>query len=158
MRRRTRRLWITLASLALAGGATLLVLRALQESVTYFYSPSEIAAMPTKPRSDIRVGGLVVEGSLEDLSNHGHRFAITDLNGTLTIIYDGLLPNLFREGQGVVVQGHLGPDTVFVAREVLAKHDENYMPPEVAAAIKERGEWRDDTSGGGEAGTLAPGR
>ena len=146
MRRRTRRLYVAVISLVLAAGATLLVLRALQNSVTYFYSPSEIAAMPTKPGGQINAGGLVLEGSLKTLSNHGYEFAITDLNGTLTIFYDGLLPNLFREGQGVVVRGQLAKDGTMIATEVLAKHDENYMPPEVAKAIKQSGEWRNTTN------------
>ena len=129
--------------LALIGGifvavcaATALVLNAFRSNLVFFYSPTQVAAHEAPENRLFRVGGLVQQGSLKregvDVS-----FTVTDLAKSMTVRYHGILPDLFKEGKGVVAQGKLGADGVFVAQEVLAKHDENYMPPEAAAALKQ---------------------
>jgi len=145
MTRKRRRLAIVLAGMVLLSGAVALVLAALDENLSYFYSPSDIAEAPRgRP---IRLGGLVEEDSVERQTDGVTvTFRITDLANSIAVSYRGLLPDLFREGQGVITEGTLGPDGVFVAREVLAKHDETYMPREVADALKKSGQWQ-----GGEA-------
>jgi cytochrome c-type biogenesis protein CcmE len=134
-----------LAVLALAVG---LVLFALRDSIVFFYSPSEVAAMQVSPGQRFRLGGLVEDGSLKRDEGTTVRFAITDRAKTLAVTYTGVLPDLFREGQGVVAEGTLQADGVFHADSVLAKHDEKYMPPEVAATLKKQGLWRGDTQAG----------
>ena len=117
--------------------ATALALTAIGENMLYFYSPSQIAAGEAPRSVDVRVGGLVVAGSIERQDNGlDVRFDVTDTAATVRVTYTGILPDLFREGQGIVALGKIGDDGVFRAREVLAKHDENYMPPEVAEALK----------------------
>ena len=145
MTRKRRRLAIVLAGMVLLSGAVALVLAALDQNLSYFYSPSDIAEAPRgRP---IRLGGLVEEDSLERQTDGVTvTFRVTDLANSIAVTYQGLLPDLFREGQGVITEGTLGPDGVFVAREVLAKHDETYMPREVADALKKSGQWQ-----GGEA-------
>jgi cytochrome c-type biogenesis protein CcmE len=146
MTRKRRRLTIVLAGMVLLSGAVALVLTALDENLSYFYSPSDIAEAP-QGRS-IRLGGLVEEDSVERLADGvSVTFRITDTANSIAVTYKGLLPDLFSEGQGVITEGTLGPDGVFVAREVLAKHDETYMPREVADALKKSGQWK-----GAEAG------
>ncbi len=141
MTRKRRRLYIVLAGMVSLSGAVALVLAALEENLSYFYSPSDIADAP-RGRS-IRLGGLVEEGSVERQSDGVTvSFRITDTAKGVAVTYQGLLPDLFREGQGVITEGTLGPEGVFVAREVLAKHDETYMPREVADAIKKSGQWK----------------
>jgi cytochrome c-type biogenesis protein CcmE len=137
-----RRLWLLVASLAVLGFATTLVLSALNDNLVFFYSPTQLAEKHLPPERHFRLGGLVEAGSVRKAGQEV-RFRITDTHKTVEVVYRGLLPDLFREGQGVVAEGSLGADGVFVAREVLAKHDENYMPPEVAKAIKDAGQWRD---------------
>jgi len=137
-----KRLYLLLASLGVLGGAAALVLSALNDNLVFFYSPSQVAEKHIAPDRRFRLGGLVETGSVKK-SGQEVRFIVTDTHKSVAVIYRGLLPDLFREGQGVVAEGSLGPDGVFVARDVLAKHDENYMPPEVAKAIKEAGQWRD---------------
>ena len=137
-----RRLWLLVGSLGVLGVAAALVLTALDDNLVFFYSPSQVAEKKPGPERRFRLGGLVVQGSLQK-NGQEVRFTVTDTHKTLPVIYRGLLPDLFREGQGVVAEGTLGADGVFTAREVLAKHDENYMPPEVAKAIKEAGQWRE---------------
>jgi cytochrome c-type biogenesis protein CcmE len=137
-----KRLWLLVGSLAVLGVAVTLVLNALNDNLVFFYSPSQIAEKHVAPERRFRLGGLVEAGSVKK-NGQEVRFTITDTHKTVPVVYRGLLPDLFREGQGVVAEGALGPDGVFVAREVLAKHDENYMPPEVAKAIKEAGQWRE---------------
>ncbi len=131
---RRRRLTIIGGILLAVGAATALVLNAFRSNLVFFYSPSQVAAHEAPDNRLFRVGGLVVAGSLKregvDVS-----FNVTDMAQTMTVHYRGSLPDLFKEGKGVVAQGKLGPDGVFVAQEVLAKHDENYMPPEAAAAL-----------------------
>ncbi len=117
--------------------ATALALTAIGENMLYFYSPSQIAAGEAPRSLDVRVGGLVVAGSIARQANgHDVRFDVTDTAATVRVVYTGILPDLFREGQGIVALGKIGDDGVFRAREVLAKHDENYMPPEVAEALE----------------------
>ena len=137
-----KRLWLLVGSLCVLGAATALVLSALSDNLVFFYSPTQVAARKPAPDRRFRLGGLVVEGSLQK-NGQEVRFRITDLKGELPVVYRGLLPDLFREGQGVIAEGTLGADGVFVAREVLAKHDEKYMPPEVAKALKESGRWNE---------------
>ena len=151
MTRKRRRLYIVLTGLLLLGGATALVLTAFEENILFFYSPSDLQAEPPPPGRVIRMGGLVEEGTVEKSGDSvAVSFRITDLSHSIPVTYSGILPDLFREGQGVVTQGVLGPDGVFQAQEVLAKHDETYMPPEVADALKKSGQWRDPAEAGGD--------
>ena len=119
-----------------------LVLFAMRDSIVFFYSPSEVADMRIAPGQRFRLGGLVEAGSVVRGEGTSVRFVITDQAKTLPVTYVGVLPDLFREGQGVVAEGVLEPDGVFHADNVLAKHDENYMPPEVAKKLKAQGVWR----------------
>jgi len=137
-----RRLWLLVGSLAALGAAAALVLTALSDNLVFFYSPSQVAEKGIAPDRRFRLGGLVEAGSVQK-NGEEVRFTVTDTHKTMPVVYRGLLPDLFREGQGVIAEGTLRADGVFVAREVLAKHDENYMPPEVAKAIKEAGQWKD---------------
>jgi cytochrome c-type biogenesis protein CcmE len=118
------------------GIATALVLMAFEKNLVFFFTPSQIAANEAPQGKTFRIGGVVEEGSLKREGIDVH-FAITDTAKTIPVVYRGALPDLFREGKGVVAQGQLGPDGVFRAREVLAKHDENYMPPEAAHALEQ---------------------
>ena len=132
---------MVLAGMLLLGGAVALVLVALEENLNYFYSPADLNTAP--PGRSIRLGGLVEEGSVQRQDDGlTVTFRITDLAESVPVTYKGILPDLFREGQSVITEGTLGPNGVFVAREVLAKHDENYMPPEVVDALKKSGQWR----------------
>ena len=137
-----KRLWLLVGSLAVLGVAATLVLTALNDNLVFFYSPTQVAEKKIAPERRFRLGGLVEAGSVQKAGQET-RFVVTDTQKTVPVVYRGILPDLFREGQGVVAEGSLGPDGVFVAREVLAKHDENYMPPEVAKAIKDAGQWKD---------------
>jgi len=137
--RKKRRLIILALVMLGLGTATALVLTAFRDNLVFFYSPSDLKDHPPGSRS-VRVGGLVEAGSVHrrpDGVTVG--FTVTDLKTSVTVTYTGLLPDLFREGQGVVAEGRLRPDGVFEAREVLAKHDEKYMPPTVADALKRAG-------------------
>jgi len=137
---RTRRaLWIVsgLAALGLAAG---LVLNAFQSNLVFFFTPSQVVANEAPRDRAFRVGGLVEAGSVvRDKDALTVRFRVTDTARTIPVVYSGILPDLFREGKGVVAQGRLGADGVFRASEVLAKHDENYMPPEAAEALRKAG-------------------
>lgn len=137
MKPRQRRLLWVLAGLALVAAAVTLVLRALNSNVMFFYSPSQVHAGEVPHGAAFRLGGLVEPGSLQR-SGDGMlmRFAVTDEVRSVPVQYRGLLPDLFREGKGVVVSGRMQADGAFQASEVLAKHDENYMPPEAAHALK----------------------
>lgn len=144
MKRKTLRLYLILISLALLGIATLLVLNAFERELVFFLSPSEIAAEQPSPGKVIRLGGLVETGSIRKLDDGATvRFNVTDLRAVTEIVYRGVLPDLFREGQGVVVEGTFNDSGNFVATQVLAKHDENYLPPEVAKALKASGRWQE---------------
>jgi cytochrome c-type biogenesis protein CcmE len=141
--RKRRRMLFVVLGLALLGSATALVLNAFQDSLVFFYSPTDLMAKPQPPGRAVRLGGLVEKGSVaKDADGLTIHFKVTDLKTSLLVAYKGVLPDLFREGQGVVVEGSLQPDGSFRASEVLAKHDEKYMPPEVAKALKANGEWR----------------
>ncbi len=141
MNPRRRNLLITATFIVVGvAAATLLGLKAFQENLLYFYSPSQIAAGEAPQTRSFRAGGLVVEGSVaRDPDNLIVQFVLTDTIENITVIYDGILPDLFREGQGIVANGKLLADGNFEAFEVLAKHDENYMPPEVADALTKAG-------------------
>lgn len=141
MRRRDQRLIVVIAAgvlLVLAGGLTV---AGLSRSVVYFYSPSELASN-AEPGRTIRLGGLVENGSVSHADDGALFFTVTDGQASTQVRYAGLAPDLFREGQGVVAEGVYEPGGVFTAQTVLAKHDETYMPREVAEALKERGEWK----------------
>jgi cytochrome c-type biogenesis protein CcmE len=133
MKTRHKRLALAGVGLAAVGGIVALVLNAFQSNLVFFYSPSQIANQEAPKDRTFRVGGLVKEGSVQ---REGVKvsFVVTDTAQTVPVRYEGILPDLFKEGKGVVAQGQLR-DGVFVAREVLAKHDENYMPPEAAEAL-----------------------
>ena len=135
MKPRHKRLAAVAAGVAALGIATALVLNAFQSNLVFFYTPSQIAANEAPQGRSFRIGGMVQAGSVKR-EGVEVRFLVTDTARTVPVVYSGILPDLFREGKGVVAQGQLGPDGVFRAREVLAKHDENYMPPEAADAVK----------------------
>ncbi|HKE38992.1 MAG TPA: cytochrome c maturation protein CcmE [Casimicrobiaceae bacterium] len=137
MKPRTRRFaWIA-AGLAALGVAAALVLNAFQSNLVFFFTPTQVAAKEAPQGRAFRIGGLVEAGSLKrEPDSLTVRFRVTDTAQTIPVSYTGLLPDLFKEGKGVVAQGTLGPDGVFHATEVLAKHDENYMPPEAKAAVE----------------------
>ena len=141
MTRKRRRMIVVLAGLAALGLAAGLVLSAFQDNLVFFHSPSELAEKPVPPDRVFRLGGLVEEGSV---TREGDtvRFRVTDLAQSVSVTYSGFLPDLFREGQGVVAEGRLSGDGEFIASNVLAKHDENYMPPEVADSLKRAGHWQ----------------
>ncbi len=143
MTRRRRRLYFILSSMAMLGVATALMLNAFSESLVFFHSPSEIAEKGIPVERRFRLGGLVEENSVEK-ANDGVTisFRVTDTAVSVPVRYRGLLPDLFREGQGVVADGALDGSGTFVATEILAKHDETYMPPEVAEALKQAGQWQ----------------
>jgi cytochrome c-type biogenesis protein CcmE len=134
-----------LGVLALAVG---LVLMALRDSIVFFYTPSEVAEKQLDTGQRFRLGGLVENGSLKRGEGTTISFVVTDKRATLPVTYTGVLPDLFREGQGVVAEGMLTSEGVFHADSVLAKHDEKYMPPEVAKKLKEQGVWRGDEQAG----------
>ncbi len=147
MTRKRRRLMFVSLGLLMLAGATALALTAFKDNLVFFYSPTDLLAKPQPPGHAFRLGGLVEQGSVaKDADGLTIRFRITDKKNELLVVYRGVLPDLFREGQGVVVEGSLAPDGSFAASSVLAKHDEKYMPPEVAAALKKNGEWRPASS------------
>ncbi len=139
MTRKQRRLVLISSGLAVIGLAVGLVLFALRDNVVFFYGPSELAQKAAAPGARLRLGGLVKQGSLQREGDQKILFTITDLKQDVAVTYVGLLPDLFREGQGVVAEGTFGADHVFRADSVLAKHDERYMPREVADALKKQG-------------------
>lgn len=143
MKPKHRRLFVVVLALAVLGAAAALVLNAFEENLVFFYSPTDLEQKPVPEGQAIRVGGLVEEGSVQK-AGLDVTFGITDGARTVTATYHGVLPDLFREGQGVVTRGILQADGTFKAEEVLAKHDENYMPPEVVEALKKAGEWKPD--------------
>ncbi len=139
--RRKRRLAFAGVLMLGAGVATALVLNAFSENLVYFYSPSEVAQGEAPPERKFRIGGLVADGSVDQSSESLEvRFAVTDNAEVVPVVYEGVLPDLFREGQGIVADGRLNGDGTFVAERVLAKHDENYMPPEAAEALERTAE------------------
>ncbi len=143
MTKAKRRLYLILLAVAALGTATALVLTALKDQIVYFYSPTELQNKQIAPSRHIRIGGLVEEGSLLK-EGAVVNFRITDTTTTITVTYTGVLPDLFREGQGVVAEGSVDKGGLFHADTILAKHDEKYMPPEVADALKKSGQWKGD--------------
>ena len=139
-----RRLWVVAAVAPVLALAVGLSLYAMRDNVTFFFSPSEATADKAPPGRIVRLGGLVETGSVLRGDGGEVAFAVTDNVATTRVVYQGDLPDLFREGQGVVAQGAFLPDRSFRATQVLAKHDENYMPREVAERLKAKGEWRPD--------------
>ena len=137
MKPRTKRALAIVSGLAALGIASALVLNAFNSNLVFFFSPTQVLAHQAPRDRSFRIGGLVEEGSLQrEPTGLTIRFVVTDLAKQVPVTYTGLLPDLFKEGKGVVAQGKLGTDGVFRAEQVLAKHDENYMPPEAAAALK----------------------
>lgn len=148
--RKKKRLAIVVLGLVALGGATALVLAAFRDNLVFFHSPTELAEKPALAAGRMRIGGLVENQSVAHQDGRRVSFRVTDGKTDIDVSYDGILPDLFREGQGVVAEGRIR-DGVFVAGTILAKHDEKYMPPEVAAALKKSGHWQE----GGDAGALA---
>jgi len=142
MTRKQRRGAMIIGGLALLGLAAALALSAINDSIVFFLSPSDVAAKPMQAGKRFRLGGLVAEGSVERGPGTTVYFTVTDTRKAVRVTYEGLLPDLFREGQGVVSEGAFDASGTFVADSVLAKHDETYMPPEVAEALKKQGVWR----------------
>lgn len=137
MNKRSRRKVLVIAVLFGVSVAAVLGLTAFQENLLYFYSPTQVIAGEAPDNHSFRIGGLVVDGSVQRKPDSlDVQFDVTDNTDTVTIQYTGILPDLFREGQGIVAMGSLRSGGLFIAEEVLAKHDENYMPPEVADALK----------------------
>jgi cytochrome c-type biogenesis protein CcmE len=137
MKPRHKRLALISAGLAVLGVAAALILNAFQSNLVFFFSPSQVAAHEAPQGRNFRIGGLVRQGSVQRQADGiSVRFAVTDTMHDVPVEYIGILPDLFKEGKGVVAQGALGSDGVFRAKEVLAKHDENYMPPEAADALE----------------------
>jgi len=143
MTRKQRRLVLIGGSVGVLAVALALVLFSLSDSIVFFNSPTDIAEKHPSPGTRMRIGGLVKPGSLERGSDLRIRFAVTDGNHDVTVRYQGIVPDLFREGQGVVAEGKLEPDGTIVADTVLAKHDERYMPREVVDALKKSGRWNE---------------
>ena len=144
MTRKQRRLVLIGSSLGVLALAAVLVLTALKDSIVFFNSPSDIVEKKVAPGTRIRLGGLVKPGTLERGDNLAVRFEVTDGNRAIVVAYQGILPDLFREGQGVITEGALDGSGMFKADSVLAKHDEKYMPKEVADALKKQGHWKDE--------------
>ena len=149
--KKQRRLAFAITLLLAGGGAAALAVYALQDNILFFYSPSDIAAHPEKVPEGraFRIGGLVEKGSVKREQGLEVHFVVTDGKNAVPVDYSGVLPDLFREGQGVVAMGTRNSNGVFLAREVLAKHDEKYMPPEVVDALKRSGHWQEGQGGPG---------
>jgi cytochrome c-type biogenesis protein CcmE len=153
MTRKQQRLGVLALGMAALAGATALVLVAFNDNLVFFYSPSELKAKAVAENRRMRIGGLVEAQSLSRAADgRSVFFRITDGANDVAVVYQGLLPDLFREGQGAVAEGKLSADGVFVASSVLAKHDENYMPREVVDALKKSGRWQE---GSGMTGAAA---
>lgn len=136
MKRRHKRIGIIIVGLAGLGVAAYLVASAFRNNLVFFFSPTQVAAKEAPVNRKFRIGGLVENGTLQrDNDGLTVRFTVTDTAASIPVVYKGILPDLFKEGRGCVAQGHLGADGVFQADEVLAKHDENYMPPEAGEAL-----------------------
>jgi cytochrome c-type biogenesis protein CcmE len=143
--RKKRRLYILLAGMTMLALAAGLTLFAMRDSLVFFYTPSDLAERDVQPGQRLRLGGLVAEGSVVKQGTTVD-FVVTDMAADLPVTYTGILPDLFREGQGVVAEGSLLPDGRLEATSVLAKHDENYMPKEVADKLKENGHWQEESA------------
>ena len=140
MKARHKRIALIVGGLAILGVVAALVLNAFQSNLVFFFSPTQVAAGEAPKGKTFRIGGLVKEGSIKrEPDGVTLRFVVTDTEKDITVAYKGILPDLFREGKGAVAQGKLGDEGLFVASEVLAKHDENYMPPEATKALEDAG-------------------
>ncbi|MFQ5984686.1 MAG: cytochrome c maturation protein CcmE [Alphaproteobacteria bacterium] len=147
MKRKHRRLAFLVAGMVALAGVATLVLSAFEENLLFFYSPTDVVEDGVPTGRTFRLGGLVEENSVRRVGDGlTVEFQVTDLSHAIRVSYKGILPDLFGEGQGVVAEGRLTPAGVFVATRVLAKHDESYMPPEVAEALKKSGQWRGPSS------------
>ena len=136
MKKRHKRVVFIFACLAAIGAATWLVLGAFRNNLVFFFSPTQIATKEAPVGKTFRIGGLVQDGTLKrDADGLTIHFTVTDTANTIPVVYKGILPDLFKEGRGCVAQGHVGPDGTFYADQIMAKHDENYMPPEAARAL-----------------------
>ena len=144
MTAKSKRLFVIAAIASLLGVAAMLVLGALRDNIVFFYTPSEINQSDRQPGRQLRLGGLVKDGSVE-INGMQSVFVVTDGSANITVRYNNALPSLFREGQGVVAEGRV-ENGIFMAQNVLAKHDENYMPAEVAEKLKEQGVWQGGVS------------
>jgi len=156
MTRKKRRLVLIGSALTVLAVAVALVLTALKDAIVFFNSPTDIAEKHIAAGSRLRLGGLVKEGSVQRSENMQVRFEVTDGKNSIRVAYQGLLPDLFREGQGVVTEGTLDGAGTFKADSVLAKHDEKYMPKEVADALKKQGHWKDDGGSGDKSAATEP--
>src|SRR4051812_6894239 len=146
MTRKQRRLILIGSSLGVLAIAVALILGSLRQSIVFFNSPTDVADNKAAPGKRIRLGGMVKMGSLERGDDLQVRFAVTDGNKDVRVNYRGIVPDLFREGQGVIAEGHVEPGGTFTAETVLAKHDENYMPREVVDALKKQGYWQENAA------------
>jgi cytochrome c-type biogenesis protein CcmE len=146
MTRKQKRLSVIVAGLAFLGAATGLTFYALGQKASYFYMPGDLATASVQPGQRIRLGGLVEKGTIERGQGATVAFSVTDKQKSVKVTYTGILPDLFREEQGVITEGSFGPDGVFIADSVLAKHDERYMPKEVADGLKAKGLWQESKS------------
>ena len=145
--RKSRRLALIAALVLAVSGTTVLMAVAFRSNITFFVSPTEIVQKKEHAGTSLRIGGLDEDGSVMKSGDDVH-FRVTDLKNAVEVHYVGILPDLFREGQGVVAEGRMGANGVFEATQVLAKHDEKYMPPEAVEALKRAGEWHRDEKGG----------
>lgn len=150
MKPKHARLLFILGSLVVMGIAAAAILYSFRDNMVFFYTPTQLAEKRHTPGFDatheLRIGGLVKAGSIHNLKDGGIRFTVTDLKAELDVNYHGLVPSLFRDGQGVVAQGTLNVDDTMDAANILAKHDEKYMPRDVVEALKASGEWKEDTA------------
>lgn len=144
MKRKTKRLWITLSAMGSFAIAIILILSAFSSNLVYFKAPSQLINHPTEKGTTIRLGGMVMADSLHYSHNDQTptaQFKVTDGQAAIEVHYTGILPDLFREGQSVIAIGCLDKNNIFIANEVLAKHDETYMPKEIAEALRKSGKW-----------------
>ena len=141
--KRRRRFMIILFCFIAISISVFLILNASRDSLIFFYSPSEVKTINVIEGKTFRLGGLVVEESFEYIVNTKVQFMVTDGVNNIMVMYEGVLPDLFREGQGVICEGKLDPNGNFIAERILAKHDENYMPPEVVDKLKETDQWQE---------------
>jgi cytochrome c-type biogenesis protein CcmE len=141
MKSRHKRIAIIVAGIVLLAIAATLLLQSFQSNLVFFFSPTEVAEGKSPQQGNFRIGGLVESGSIKRNGTEVH-FKVTDTVKTMDVVYTGILPDLFKEGKGVVAQGKQGPDGIFIADQVLAKHDENYMPPEAADALEKAKQYK----------------
>ncbi len=146
MTRKQKRLSVILAGLLFVGAASGLTFYALGQKASYFYMPADLATASVPPGQRIRLGGLVEKGTIVRGQGAAVAFSVTDMQRSVKVTYVGILPDLFREERGVITEGSFGPDGVFVADSVLAKHDERYMPKDVADGLKAEGVWQESAS------------